>query len=156
MYLYRCLYFFGIFGPMIASLFIWVVGPYLYFGAEISPDLVENFARLALSVSFVVFFLVVALFLGIVPGLATGLVYWLLKTRTVLLRGRKGAAVLVMAVVGGLLCAVFAMVVDPPTVQDAPLILFGFVLPGMLAAAICTLLLERKSLPLESLQDASG
>ena len=132
---------------MIASLFIWVVGPYLYFGAEISPDLVENFARLALSFSFVVFFLVVALFLGIIPGLATGLVYWLLKTRTAWLRERRGWTVVAMAFIGGLLCAIFAALVEKQSPQDWPLIVFGFVLPGMLAAASCTLLLERKPLP---------
>jgi len=147
MFLYRCLYFFGVFGPMFASLFHWLLSPYLFYGAKVSPDLAENFVRLGLSLSFAVFFLIVALALGIVPGLATGLVYWLLKTRTILLRDRKALAVLVMALIGGVLSGSFALVLDKPTAQDFPFVLFGFVVPGLVAAALCTLLLERKPLP---------
>jgi len=146
MYLYRCLYFFGIFGPMIASLFIWLLGPYLFFGTSLAPDPFAIVTRLALGLGFAVFFLIFALILGFVPGLATGLVYWLLKTRTNLLRDRKRVAVPVVGLIGGMLSGLFALLVDKPTAEDFPVILFGFVVPGIVAAAICALLLERKPL----------
>jgi hypothetical protein len=146
MYLYRCLYFFGIFGPMIASLFIWLLGPYLFFGTSLELDPLAILGRLTLGLGFAVFFLIFALLMGIVPGLATGLVYWLLKTRTNLLRDRKRVAVPVMGLIGGMFSGLFALVGDQPTAEDFPFTLFGFVVPGIVAAAICALLLERKPL----------
>lgn len=135
--------FYGIYGPLFAVVAMVVSRLMLGIGERTEAwDLVLGLPALV-SMSILMFLF--ALVIGILPGAATGLVYWWLSGRGFVARLPSLVRAASMSLVGGSVCVLFALSFGA-TLSD---VLFDealqlFVIPGMVAASLCTILVDRR------------
>ncbi len=140
---FRYAMLFGVYGPLIAAAVIFgFVAP-----LEVAKGDVSDFL-LALPRSLLYSFAIVpvALILGMVPGVLSGLMYWWLDTRTSVARLHVSAKAAIMAGVGGAVCVLCGLCVGAGVSEMLSRGSLGlFVAPGMAAAVFCTLLAHRRN-----------
>lgn len=136
--------FYGIYGPLFAVLVLVVTALMSGLGERADAlDLLLGLPALV-SISFGMYFF--ALVFGILPAATTGLVYWWLSGLPFVARLPSLTRVVLMSLVGGSVVALFILCFGgaPSEVfsEDALLL---FVIPGMIAASLCTFLVNRQT-----------
>jgi Kef-type K+ transport system membrane component KefB len=136
--------YFGIYGPLLGGAVSLGILTIAAFGTGEPADATSYLWFLPGLFLASIWVLPIALVVGIVPAIATGLTYWFLKARTGVAHMPALARTTIMSLVGGVTCVLFALCLGSavPEVfsQEALVIL---VAPGMVAAALCTLLADR-------------
>ena len=135
--------YFGIYGPLFAVVAI-IVGRLTYdFVQRPEPwDLILAIPALLPATLMMYAF---GLIIGILPGVATGLIYWWLRGRPAVARLSSRVRAAGMSFVGGLVCVLLALIVGaaPSDLLSKESVLV-FVIPGMVAASLCTILVDRQ------------
>ena len=139
----RCALYFGIYGPLFGAMVVFLVVVPISFGDWEKSRFTDYLLTIPWTLAYSIWIVPAALILGIVPGTVTGLIYAWLRSRQVL-AGLPGLArVAVMALVGGAICVLFGVCLGAATADMlSKEILAMFIAPGVVSAAICTLLAD--------------
>ena len=135
--------FYGIYGPLFAVTVLIVTR--LVFGIGERVEAADVFIGLAALVPMGMMMFLFALVLGVLPAAATGLAYWWLRARPFVARLPPLIRAASMSLVGGAACLLFPLsfgTAPSEVVSDEALQMFVF--PGMVAASLCTLLVDRR------------
>jgi nitric oxide reductase large subunit len=136
--------FYGIYGPLFAVLVLVVAT--LMFGIGERTEALDLLLGLPALVSMGIGMFLFALVIGILPAATTGLVYWWLSGLPFVARLPSLARVVLMSLVGGSVCVLFGLsfgAVPSDIFSEEALRLF--VIPGMVAASLCTFLVDRRT-----------
>ena len=135
--------FYGIYGPLFAVAVLVVTRLVLGIGAGAETS--DLLLRLAALVPMGMMMFLFALVIGILPAAVTGLVYWWINGRPFVARLSPLARAASMSLVGGSACVLFLLSFGaPPSEIFSDESLQLFVIPGMVAAALCTILVDRR------------
>lgn len=137
-------FYFGIYGPLLGAVVSLGILAIAAFGTGEPPDASAYLWFLPSIFLASIWVLPVALVVGIVPAGTTGLTYWWLKARAGVAQLPALARTTIMALVGGAICVLFGLclgaAVSEMFTQETLMVFVG---PGMVAAALCTLLADR-------------
>ena len=135
--------FFGIYGQLFAVMVLMLTR--LVLGIAERAEAMDLLLSLAALVPMGLMMFIFALVLGILPAAATGLVYWWLRGRPFVARLPSLARAACMSLVGGFICLIFPLCFGtPPSDLLSDHALQLFVIPGMVAASLCTILVDRR------------
>jgi hypothetical protein len=134
--------FYGIYGPLFAVMVLLVTHLMLGIGGQ--TEALPLLRSLPLLVPMGLMMFLFALVIGIVPAAATGLAYWWLSGRNFAARVPSLARAASMSLVGGSACVLFFLsFVTPPSDIFSREALQLFIIPGMVSASLCTILVDR-------------
>jgi hypothetical protein len=142
----RSALYFGIYGPLIGAAVLFMVVAPILFGQWDQAHVGRNLMSIPWTLAYSIWIVPLALILGIIPGSATGLAYGWLQGRAQIAGLPALARVAIMSAVGGAACVLFgvclgAKVMEMLSAEILPL----FIAPGMVAAAVCTWLADRRA-----------
>jgi hypothetical protein len=135
--------FFGIYGPLFAVVVLMVTR--LMHAIAERAEASDLLLGLAALVPMGLMMFLFALVLGILPAAAAGLIYWWLRGRPFVARLPSLVRGAGMSLVGGFVCLLFPLsfgTAPSEVLSDDALQLF--VIPGMVAASLCTILVDRR------------
>jgi hypothetical protein len=136
---FRCALYFGIYGPLIgAAVLLLVVAPIAY-GGGAKSSVSDYLWVIPMTIAYSIWIVPIALILGIVPGVVTGLMYVWLRSWGFVARLPALARIAMMSLLGGAACVLFGVCLGAPAADMVSKeILAMFVAPGIAAAAVCT------------------
>ena len=136
--------FYGIYGPLFAVMVL--ILAHLVPGIGKRTEALDLLLSLLASVSIGIWMFLFALVIGMLPAAATGLVYWWFSGHPFVARLPSLARAAGMSLVGGTACVLFFMsfgAAPSDVLSKESLQLFVF--PGMVAATLCTILVDRRT-----------
>lgn len=143
MTLFRCALYFGIYGPLIGAVVLFLVVAPIAYGGGAGWSVSDYLWTIPWTIAYSIWIVPVALILGIIPGMVTGLMYGWLRSIRVVAGLPISARIAMMSVVGGAACVLFGVCLGASVVDMVSKeILAMFVAPGVAAAAVCTCLAD--------------
>lgn len=137
--------YFGIYGPLIGAAVLFLVVMPISFGDWETSDITDYLLTVPLTLAYSIWIVPVALILGIIPGSVTGLIYVWLQSRRAVAGLPVFARVAIMAFAGGAVCVLFGVSLGAAAAEMlSKEILAMFVAPGVVAAATCTWLADKR------------
>jgi len=135
--------FYGIYGPLVAVMVLMLEFMLGGFGAKTEPA--DVFFGLPALIPMGLLMFAFALVIGILPGAFTGLIYWWVNERTYVGQLPSMVKAAGMSLVGGIACVLLQFCFGAaPSELLASESLQLLVVPGMVAAFVCTILVDRQ------------